>query len=152
MLRDSKWRLGFLLGVLFLLWLFAGFPLLGKAGIIPYGGGAANIGEGFFLVMPWLLIELLMVSLLCFPSMRRISFGLSVPLLMLQLIVGVLSLHLGLLVAFVVDLPGWVPLLIVGIVYFVSASSGISRTNNRSNYPQREESISQSRRDQGEMH
>ena len=115
-MRDSLWRWGLLIGVLVLLWTTL-FPFLAQAGIIPITLGAANIGEGFLLIAPFGLTELLMVLGVCFRRTRPLSFGLAVPLLLLQIGLILLTLRLGPLVVFVFNLPGALALLIVGIAF-----------------------------------
>jgi hypothetical protein len=118
MIRDSLWRLGLLIGVLVSLWPFL-FPFLARTGIVPTLS-PANIGAGVLFLVPFGLVEPLMVVCLCFRRTRPLSFGLAVGLLVLQIGVLLLTLHLGPLVAFLLNLPGSLPLLIVAMAFSVN--------------------------------
>lgn len=116
MIRDSLWRLGLLMGVLVLLWT-AIFPFLGQAGIVPIRLSPANIGAGFLLIAPFGLTEFLMVLLVFFRPTRMLSFGLAVPLLVLQIGLILLTLRLGPQATLSLNLPGCLALFVVGMVY-----------------------------------
>jgi hypothetical protein len=120
MIRDATWRLGFLMGVLALLWTFS-FPFLGQAGILPIHLSPANIGAGFLLIAPFGLMEFLMVLFVFFRSTRLLSFGLAVPLLVLQIGLIQLTFSLGPRVTFLINLPGCMALLVVGIAYYLNS-------------------------------
>lgn len=116
MIRDTTWLLGLLMGVLVLLWTVS-FPFLGQAGVLPIHLSPANIGAGFLFIAPFGLMEFLMVLFVFFRSTRLLSFGLAVPLLVLQIGLILLTFRLGLQVTFLVNLPGDMALLVVGIAY-----------------------------------
>jgi hypothetical protein len=115
-IRDTTWRLGLLMGVLVLLWTVS-FPFLGQAGILPIHLSPANIGAGFLFIAPFGLMEFPMVLFVFFRSTRLLNFGLAVPLLVLQIGLILLTFRLGLQVTFLVNLPGDMALLVVGIAY-----------------------------------
>lgn len=119
MIRDSKWRLGLLLGVLVLLWTLI-FPFLGQMGILPIRLSPADIGAGFLFIAPFWLMEFLMVLLVFFRYTRPLSFGLAVPLLVLQIGLIRLTVRLGPQVTFFINMPGCMALLVVGIAYFLN--------------------------------
>ena len=115
MIRNSLWRLGLLMGILVSLWPFL-FQFLAQAGIVPILS-PANIGAGFLFGAPFVLIEPLMVVCVFFRRTRPLSFGLAVPLLVFQIGVILMTLHQEPLVAFLLNLPGSLPLLVVGIAF-----------------------------------
>lgn len=119
-MRDSLWRSGLLMGVLVLLWTFL-FPFLAHAGIIPIHLSPANIGGGFLLTAPLGLMEFLMVLCVFIRRTRPLSFGLAIPLLVFQLGLILLTLRLGPLMAFLLNLPGSLALLVVGIAFSLNS-------------------------------
>ncbi|HVB21327.1 MAG TPA: hypothetical protein VNG51_05225 [Ktedonobacteraceae bacterium] len=119
MIRDTTWRLGFLMGVLVLLWTIL-FPFLARAGIIPIIPSPANIGFGFLLIAPLGLMEFLMVLFVFFRSTRPLSFGLAVPFLVFQIGLFLLTFSLGPQLTILFNLPGYIALLVVGIAYYLN--------------------------------
>jgi hypothetical protein len=109
------------MGALVLLWT-VGFPFLAQIGAIRIKLGAANIGAGFLLIAPfWLALILMGVSVFFRPT-RLLSFGLAIPLLLLQLgQLILLALSLGPLVTLFLNLPSGVVLLCVGVVAYLTA-------------------------------
>lgn len=138
MIHDATWRLGFFMGVLVLLWTFL-FPYLAWAGIVPIHPGPANIGYGFLLIAPFGLMAFLMVLLVFFRSTRTLSFGLAVPLLILQIGLILLTLRLGLQVTFLFNLPSGLALLIVGMAFSLnSVRHSRERLKTRESFNERE--------------
>jgi len=109
------------MGILVLLWTF-GFPFLGQAGILPIRLSSANIGAGFLLIAPFGLMEFLMVLFVFFRSTRLLSFGLAVPLLVLQIGLIWLTFSLGPQVTIFINLPGCMASLVVGIAYYLNSN------------------------------
>jgi hypothetical protein len=77
-------------------------------------------GLFFLTVGIFILMTLLMLVCVFFRKTRLISFGMAIPLLVLQ--IGLLILTLGfaswgVLMTFLANLPGCIALLVVGIVY-----------------------------------
>ncbi len=117
MIRDFKWRVGFLIGVLLILWaIVLLFILSSHLSLGP------ALGLFFLTVGVFILMALLMVLCVFFRQTRPFSFGLALPLLVLQI---------GLLIltyfnwgprgeTFLVNLPGCMALLVVGIAYLSS--------------------------------
>ncbi len=108
-MRDhSKWLFGFVTGTLLLLWAIVLRFVVLKYLHLTMGPA---LGLFYLTVGVFDLMALLMLLLVCFKQTRPISFGLAVPLLVLQL--GLLNLT-----GFRLDyLPGCVALLVVAIVY-----------------------------------
>jgi hypothetical protein len=134
MIRDRKWQLGFLMGSLLSLWMVL-LPIL-----FIVGKSDAEMNDdigagGIFIVSLGLLYLLmgLMVLLVFFRRTRALSFGFAVSLLVLQILLILLMLipwdpgAFGTILLF--NLPGYLPLLVVGIVY---ALHRVRRSRERS--------------------
>ena len=113
MIRHSKWQFGFVTGTLLLLWTTVLLFVVSKHLSMGPALGLFYLTVGVFNLMAFL-----MLLLVFFKQTRPISFGLAVPLLVLQ--VGLLILTLPswrTLWTFLANLPGCVALLVVAIVY-----------------------------------
>jgi peptidoglycan/LPS O-acetylase OafA/YrhL len=115
MIRHSKWQFGFVTGTLLLLWTIVLLFVVLKHLHLSMG---QQLGLFYLTVAVFNLMALLMLLLVFFKQTRPISFGLAVPLLVLQ--IGLLILTLPswrTLWPFLANLPGCVALLVVAIVY-----------------------------------
>ncbi len=113
MRRHSKWQFGFVTGTLLLLWTIVLLFVVSKGRLHLSMG--QQLGLFYLTVGVFNLMALLMLLLVFFKQTRPISFGLAVPLLVLQ--IGLLILKRGTLEAFLTNLPGCVAVLVVAIVY-----------------------------------
>ncbi|MDQ2888272.1 MAG: hypothetical protein M3Y39_19585 [Chloroflexota bacterium] len=119
MIRDFKWLFGFVASTLLLLWTIALLFVLSN--YLPMGPA---LGLLYLTIGTFILMALLMLIFVFFRETRPISFGLAIPLFVLQ--IGLLILTYvsfirayGPLVALLVNLPGCSALLVVAIAYLI---------------------------------
>lgn len=113
MIHDSKWWFSFIAGIVLLLWSVVLILVLSYH--LELGPG---LGLFFLTVGVFILMALMMLVFVFFRQTRLISFGLAVPLLVLQ--IGLLVLTRDAWepwIRLLVNLPGWIALLVVGITY-----------------------------------
>jgi hypothetical protein len=115
MIHSSRWRSGFIASALLLIWTIVFWSFLSS-----YLSMGPAFGLFFLTVGIFILMTLLMLVCVFFRKTRLISFGMAIPLLVLQ--IGLLILTLGfaswgVLMTFLANLPGCIALLVVGIVY-----------------------------------
>lgn len=114
MIRTSQWLYGFGMGLLLLFWTIV--LLFFLSSFLPMGPALALF---FFTISLFILMALLMLLLVFFRQTRLISFGLALPLLVLQIGMIVLMQVYGIWMPWtrlLVNLPGSLALLIVAIV------------------------------------
>jgi hypothetical protein len=111
MIHNSKWQFGFVTGTLLLLWTIVLLFVVLKHLHLSMG---QQLGLFYLTVAVFNLMALLMLLLVLFKQTRPISFGLAVPLLVLQL--GLLMLT-NWRTVWPLLTPGGVALLVVAIVY-----------------------------------
>ena len=111
MIHNPKWRLGFIMGALLLLWdIVFSFILAPQLEMGP------GLGIWFLMVGVFILMALLMLLFVFFRQTRPLSFGLAVPLLVFQIVLIIQTY--GWNSPYVpVNLAGCIALLVVGIVY-----------------------------------
>jgi hypothetical protein len=115
MIDSSKWRSGFIASALLFIWTSVLVFFLSS-----YLSMGPALGLFFLTVGIFILMTLLMLVFVFFRKTRLISFGMAIPLLILQ--IGLLILTLGFAswgvrMTFLANLPGCIALLVVGIVY-----------------------------------
>ena len=115
MIRNPQWFYGFGIGTLLLFWAIVFLFVLSS--YLPMGPGFALL---FLTIGIFILIALLMLLFVFFRKTRLISFGLALPLLVLQIGMIVLMQVYDIWMPWMrllVNLPCSVALLTVGIVY-----------------------------------